>query len=224
MSTPVGPGELFARSQGAVCEGKERCHWCLAPCSRAWPHDDAPPAAYVRSLEGAKNPTGPYACEGCRLHRRRSCTVWWLSGGLSDRQSLRKTSWWATPEGARAIRKQDHEKLWELLLAPPPTFCLSLLESGRVDNMLHRCVVNDHKIVTAETELHFTVDNVKHSYSVYELKEACKHGAEGKSPGVLAVVRVLGEHPLPDEKHVEHRRGRPPKHEDDDIRRVISKR
>lgn len=221
----LGSGELFAVSQGARCEGNEKCHWCKAPCGRNFPHDDPPPIPFVRSREGAKNPGGLYVCEGCRLYRRPSCTVWWLTDGFKDRQSLRKLSWWLTADGARGIRREeDRETLWNVLLAPPPLFCLSLLENPKLENHLHHAVVNDHDVVQADTTLYFTVDNVKFDFSVYELKEACKHGPEGKSPGVQALIGYLGEYRLPDEKHVEHRRGRPPKHEDDNIRRVVSKK
>ncbi len=225
MSTSIcSASELFAISQGSKCEGLDRCHWCKAPCEKKNYHDDAPPLPFIRSREGAKNPSGNYCCEGCRLYRRECCTIWWLNGGLKDRQSLKKLSWWMTEQGARAVRKEDHETLWELLLSPPPLFCFSLLESNKVQNHLHHCLVNNHEVILAETVLYFTLDNVKHDYSVYELKECCKYGPEGKTPGVIALWRVLGEHKLPDEKYVEHRRGRPPKHEDENIRRVISKK
>lgn len=119
---------------------------------------------------------------------------------------------------------EDHKNLWELLLAPPPLFCLSLVESGKIDNQLHLSTINDHAILTAETPLFYTIDNVVHEFTVYELKEGCKWGMEGKSPGVRALARVLGEHPIEQDKYVEGRRGRPPKHDDDDVRRVVSKK
>lgn len=221
----IAASELFAQACGLKVGGAERCHWCAGPCGRAWPHDDQQPLPYVRSRDGAKNPGGPWACEGCRSYRRVSQTAWKLSGGYKDRQSFRRLSWWATPEGAYAVfDEQDKKKLWELALRPPPTFCLALSANPRVDNHLHLAKVNDHEVLTADLGLSFTLDNVAHEYTVYELKEACKFGPEGKSPGVNALWRFLGPNVLPDEKHVEGRRGRPPRHEDDDPRRLISKK
>lgn len=221
----VNPAELFARSQGVTCGGPERCHWCAGPCGPSWPHDDPTPGPYNRSWEGAKCPSGRYVCEGCRLYRRPSVTAWWLSGGYQDRQCLSRLSWWLVPGGLRAVREADRRALWDLLLTPPPTFCLALHSGDKdVKVQLHQAVVNDHRTLAADTVLYFTLDNLKYDFTVYELKQSCRHEVEGKSPGVQTLHRVLGRHVVVDDRPHVGKRGRPPKDEDDDVRRVVSEK
>ncbi len=230
MSTTLSAPELFAVSQGQKNSGTDRCHWCGCQCKTIFQHDDTV-LVTGRSRSGAKFPQGRFVCEGCRLYRRDSCTVFFLDDTYKDRQSLRFHSWWMTDEGLRCVRKEDRPKLYGYLLEPPPLFCLSLLseENGKpaaATNQIHLCHVNDLPEVQAETPLKFTIDGVAHEYTVYELREALKHKmTEGKMPGVRALVQTLGWVDLPGiDVETKRGRGRPPKDAFDKTDRVVSKK
>src|SRR5262245_42510004 len=96
--------ELYAFSQGHLCEGKERCHWCTGPCTQKWMHDDIPHQPFRKSAQLPRYVAGPYVCAGCWLWRRKSLTAWFLDGGFKDRQEPKKLSWLITVDGAKAVK------------------------------------------------------------------------------------------------------------------------
>lgn len=185
--------ELFALSQQQRLEGKFACHWCAGACDNTWVHDDPPPVPFVRSTSGAKNPQGVYVCKACKSFRQTRLTLWTLGGKFKDRESPRANSWFITESAARIIDLEaDAAKLYELLLSPPEHFCLALRESG--DNHLHLWHTNRVKRIKPETALVFTLNNIKHFYSVRELRLALKGESQGFEPGVSAILRLLGRY------------------------------
>ncbi len=202
--------ELYAISQGSKCVGSEECHWCGGPCEKNWIHDDPPPVPFVRTKTTAKRPGNLYVCVGCWLYRMERITITYLDRTIKDRQNPKNHSWLITPEKAVSIRPLDYTDLYPILLNPPLVFSLSLLEDRNTSNLLQLHSLNNHTEIMANTELAFTVDNKLHTYTVYELEEGLRHGTEGKMPGVLALVRILGPYQLQEKKREAHR----PKKED----------
>lgn len=202
--------ELYAISQGAYCEGPDECHWCGAPCKRMFSHDDVIPIPYVRNHQArmlAKRPGNGFVCVGCWLWRGGKKTIRFLDNTYKDGGKPPKFSWYATEQGAWAVRTQNEPALWQKLLEPPLRFMLSFLigepiASGElqcpngVPNHLQLCVANDHAEIKADTPLSYTVNNVLHTYTVYELGEAIRRGLEGKSGGVRALFTLLGPPPV----------------------------
>jgi hypothetical protein len=184
--------EMYASSLGARCGGPDMCHWCGGGCERRWVHDDPPPLPFVKTHGSAKFPTKMYVCEGCRLFRRPRVTVPFLGGGFKDGRPASSYGWLITPFESSALGDGSYKDLCGKLLAPPLYFCLSLVEDHKVANLLHLMEVNDNPEVKADTPLHFTVNNIRHTYTVYELEKALKGGGEGREPGVRALVRILG--------------------------------
>lgn len=222
---PLLASELYAITQSRRCTGDEQCHWCGAPCTRDIMHDHEAPAEIARAirlcwLETCTVPSSPWMCVGCQLWRRRSITVDFLADNslpwaerAKDRQTPQKHSWWIEPElTTLAIRPKDRPQLYKLLVNPPERFLLSLLDK-RDTNLLQKCVVNDNPEVKADTPLHFTLDNVRHTYTVYELEEAIKSKqTTGKESGVKALVDYCGPCTLKEyreEKREPAGRGRP---------------
>ena len=121
-----------------------------------------------------------------------------------------KHSWWITERGAWVIGPDDKQALYEKLLCPPLKFVLTLLDSNSSSNLLQLAAVNQHNTIKANTPLEFTINNIKFTYSVYELKEGLsnhKEGKPGKEPGVRELIKLLGPcHILETEKRS---RGRP---------------
>lgn len=200
--------QLYAMSQGAKCQGSEECHWCLAPCERRWLHDDDLPIPFVRSKSTAKRPSSLYVCTGCWLYRMPRITVRYLNGKLKDRQSPEKHSWLITEQDAFSLDPTDSPAIYNQLLSPPVRFALSFLTDRGTNNLLQLQLLNDLDTVLADTPLHFTIDNIPHTYTTYELEEALRHGVEGKLPGVRALIEHLGPYQIPEEK-VKRGRGRP---------------
>lgn len=183
---------VYARSQGTVCTGDCECHWCGSKCGRQWIHDDPPRLVGQRPNGYSKIPNSPFICAGCWLFRRKRITVPFLHGGYKDSQSPRDYSWLITPDGAWAIIKDSFAKLYEKLISPPPIFCLSLLD-GKIENRLQLAFVNQNEQVRADSSFDFTINNIKHTYSIYELEEALKSGdSGGVEPGVRALITLLG--------------------------------
>lgn len=134
-------------------------------------------------------------------------------------------SWLVTPDNVTALERVmpgesflHGAELVGSLLQPPKAFCLMLLNGHGINNEIHRAVANVHDEIKADTVLHFTVDNVTHDYTVYDLEQALK-GECHSGPGVRALLNLFGvsEKELPnldlesavsDEKR---ERGRPPK-------------
>jgi len=67
-------------------------------------------------------------------------------------------------------------------------------------NLVHKMKVNEHQSMTADTRLDFTLNNIPHSYTVYELEQGIKLGPDGREPGVQAILRFLGTPPATPEK------------------------
>lgn len=190
--------DLFALSQGTQCHsnGFSKCHWCANPkCTSEFAHDDVPPIPFVRSKSTSLCPVEPYICYGCWLWRRERVTVRFLVDDFQDRQTAKNHSWWITEDNAYALRSQkDFDEVYRLLLKPPRKFILTLKEPG-FDNLLQLCVANDPGGILGETPLYFTLNNIKHSFTVYEVTEAVKNGPAAYGPGVRALWQFLGEPP-----------------------------
>lgn len=201
-TVPASASELFALSQGKPCTGPERCHWCYAPCGRTWVHDDPPPVPFVKSLQGAKNPSGLFVCQGCWMYRRKRLTVYKLDGSFKDGQSPRQHSWLITADSARVLAAKDAREVYDLLASPPGPFVLALA-TGAVENQLHLASVAVPD--KANTFLPFTVDNVPHKYSPYELEQAAVSGVDGKEPGVRALIAFFGPPPRRERKQLQPR-------------------
>jgi hypothetical protein len=223
MSKSILASELFALSQSSRNEGDFECHWCSSKCRNYFRHDDSPIVVGRRSTTTAKRPANAYICAGCWLWRRTSVTVDHMNGSQTDRQQAKKWPWLITSEKAMGIKSPDDFKaLYEFLLAPVNTYVLALLE-GDVENQLQLMEVNDIAEIRGETKMVFTLNNIPHYYSVYELESAIKHGADGKEPGVAALIRLLGEYDLEEEEVKKRGRGRPPKAEQVDETRALKK-
>src|SRR5271166_4969243 len=95
--------ELYASSQQDKCEGQFSCHWCSAPCSTLYIHDDPPLTPFVRVNALARRPASAFVCKGCWLWRRGRITVDFLGGGQRDIQCPQNHSWYITPIGAWAL-------------------------------------------------------------------------------------------------------------------------
>ena len=183
--------ELYAAANGMKCEGPEACHWCGSPCDQTWTHDDKLPIPFVRARTTALKPSGRWICRGCWMFRRPSTTVRFASGGeFKDRQRPQDWSWLITSGEAVALRPVDHRRAYEMLLKPPLRFALALRNGEPLP--LHLGVVNDLAEIRTDTQLGFTIGGVRHSYSIYELREALTNGIEGKENGVRALVNFLG--------------------------------
>ena len=203
-ATPLSASDLWALIHSAKNGGPDRCHWCCSPAQRTWVHDDDPPVPFQRSKSTARNPSGCYVCVGCWLFRRGSVTVNYFDGGLEgkvlkDRQQAKAHSWLVTEEGATAIRtEQDGKHLYPFLLKPPRRFFLALREGPKApETLLQLCEANDVLELKADTPLAFTVNNVRHHYTVYELESALRSPEVVGGPGVQALRRVLGPYELP---------------------------
>ena len=199
--------ELFATSQGSICSGEDRCHWCGSSCERLWPHDDPIVPPLFKTKSNALCPGNGYICHGCWLWRRKRVTVPFLVGGFQDGQEAGKHSWWITATGGWAIRGADCLPLYRQLLEPPLAFALLLKSADCPRSELHLAVANQHAKVMADTELFFTLDNKPLSYTVYDLDTALKVGEAGQSPGVQALFRFLGKPVMPPAKPKDKGRG-----------------
>lgn len=189
--------QLYARSQGYECKGPWRCHWCSAPCLDEFIHDDPPPVPFQRSTSTAKCPAEAYICVGCWAWRRPRTTISFLSGGYLDKQEAKGHSWLVTDKQAWALRLGDFldmDALYTQLLQPPRYFFLALrLPNDKIDTLLQLAQANCYEGIHANTPLRFTVNNIVHQYTVYELGEAMKNGPPAYGPGISALYRALGE-------------------------------
>lgn len=205
--------QLYAESQGAVCFGSFECYWCGAPCHTTWPHGQPPPmiGRDTKTKLFAKRPGNHFICVGCWLWQRKRITVTYLDGGFKDGQCPMEHSWLITKQDAFGLKSTSYKKLYDILLAPPLKFSLSFLTEPNLNNLLQFALVNNNAELQVGTPLAFTVNNIPHTYTVYELTHALKNGPEGTDPGVQALIRILGPHKMieleiPDEKRG---RGRP---------------
>lgn len=183
--------ELYAISQGSKCDGREKCYWCLGPCTQHWKHDDVPYLPFSKSSQLPKYPGGHYICSGCWHWRRKSLTVNYLGGGQKDRQQPKDHSWIITKTGAYGITPAPSQHVIDYLTNPDLPFCLSIVTNDKIPNLIHLAEVNQPQELTAETLLEFTVDHTLFTYSIYELEEGLKYGREGKMPGVQALIKMF---------------------------------
>lgn len=184
--------DLYAMAHTTKNEGLEECHWCSAPCKQLWIHDDLPPIPFTRSNSTARRPANHFICIGCWRWHWKFTSVRFLNGDMIDRQSPKKHSWWITKNDARTIRDRDYKLLYELLLKPPTTFCLCLILDG-YENLLQSAIVNNNEIVKADTQLRFTINNIPHTYTCYDLENALTaDDPSGLEPGVTSLIRFLG--------------------------------
>lgn len=220
---------LYAKIQGARCEGDQECYWCASPCDRKWIHDDPHPSAmFIRRPGLAKRPGNPWICYSCWLYRRKRVTVKTLTGKLLDRQCLLDHSWLMLEDDIFVlVSPEDYSAVYDYLLRPPLIFCLSLLEAeSGLKNHIQLCVCNDNSEVIAErTNLQFTYNNRIVDYNVYELQEGLRFGdPDGKMPGVRTLTHMLGKYEFKREGDgVKRERGRPKKQEDGEERAVIKR-
>jgi hypothetical protein len=189
----LSASDVYALAHGTRNSGDEECHWCASKCGRLWKHDEPPPVPFIRTITTSLRRANLYICVGCWLWRRKSTTANYLEGGQRDRQEAQYHSWLFTPEGAWVVRPESLETLRERLLKPPLRFVLALLDGPRQANVLQLLKANDVPEVQAATPLVFTINNIPHTYTVYELAEAIKTGdANGCEPGTAALLRILG--------------------------------
>lgn len=198
MSETSTASDLYAFSQGRHNSGPDQCYWCGSSCERTVPHGD-PPRDIGALRTFAKRPGNQYMCVGCQLWRRPSLTAFSLSGSFRDRQTPRKLSWLITDKSAVTFDAIiDGPRLYERLLKPPSPFCLIIRDGEGVDGLLQKALVNHGKILN-DTELQFTINNIRFVYSVYELEEGLRNGENGRLPGVRELIRIFGPHKLPED-------------------------
>lgn len=212
--------DLFAASQGVSNQGPLECHWCASKCARTWTHDDPGPATFKKTPYVAKRPGNAFVCVGCYLWRRKRVTVpFFGSTEYKDGRCFMDYSVVITDRGAWAVRvPDDADALYKLLLSPPLTFCLSLIEKDRAKtNLLQLAPVNEVKEVRGDTELSFLLNGTPFKYSVYELEETLRNGPAGRSPGARALEQLLGPYTVvregDDAKDDKKQKGRPKKEE-----------
>lgn len=213
--------ELYALSLNTKCEGPDECHWCAAPCKRLTPHDDPPPVPFVRSKSTAKRPANSYTCVGCWHFRRKNNSITFLDQSVLDKRSHSEFGWYLTERGIYSITPKCYPLLYDILLKPPLRWSLSLLDGPGFESLLQLALCNDlEEDIRGSTELKFTINNVPHTYTIYELEELIKtKDTSGREPGAIALYRLLGEPPstLPilqkikeENQNPPEGRGRPP--------------
>lgn len=203
---------LYAQALGNPCSGPVPCHWCGAPCERRWLHDEPLRMPHRTSTAAAKVPSSGWVCRGCWFFRLRRVTVRFADGTFADNKAPADFGWLITPDDAVAVRPQDAAALWRTLRHPPLTFCLMLKSS--TPTWLHLGKVNDHAEIRKETELTFHLDNKPLRYTAYELEEAIATGlADGKEPGVRALLDYFGRPPQDPAPAAKREGGRPSKAE-----------
>jgi hypothetical protein len=215
--------DLFAISQGAKNTGPELCHWCGSACTAQRLHDDPPPQPFRKNTSAAKFPGRLYVCNGCWNWRAPRRSVVYLAPSsdgthiIRDRQAAKDHSWLILPERAWALRKEfEGPSLYAILLEPPRQFALAI-KDGDFPTQIQSTILNDHAFdIRLDTELHFTVNNIPHSYTPYELDKGLRDGPNGRGPGVQALMRVFGEwkRPTPEAKPVTSPQGGRPKGEE----------
>lgn len=213
LPTVCSAPHLYALSLGEDCEGPHECHWCSAPCKTTWEHDDPYPIPFLRGTLFAKRPANGYICRGCWLLRRKRITLDLLGGGYRDGQSPMQHSLWLQRNANYIIDDKKRTPLYSKLIDPPRCFCLSLIENGHKENLVHTGIVNDLMEIKATTPLIFTHNTIPYTYTVYELEQAIQHGGEGKLPGVQLLLRYIGPVAVPkvelDERKGKKGKGRP---------------
>jgi hypothetical protein len=116
---------------------------------------------------------------------------------LKDRQTLKRYSLWITSQKTRIIDPSKNATiLYESLMSPPLTFCMALLDGQKNENMLQHAYVNQLEKISADTELAFTINNTKYTYTPYELEKALEEPKTAKGAGVSALLKMFGPYPL----------------------------
>mgnify|MGYP001578518699 CR=1 FL=1 len=147
-------------------------------------------------------------------------TITYLHGaGSLDGQTPWNHNWLITPEWAAAIHPAGGPELAELLLKPPEQFILMLLSEpslerqprriGAVLNKIHLAEVNELAELRGDTCIRYTLNNILHTYTPYELEQAFVTGTDGKEPGVRALFDLFGLVPRGKEEEEKKERGRP---------------
>jgi hypothetical protein len=202
--------ELYAKTQGTECTGPDECHWCGANCQRLWPHDEPPPIPFVKGIRSkVRRPSNGYVCTGCWNWRRKSITVKYADDSYTDRRSPRYESWWLVPESAIGLKfdRANGEVLYQILMEPPVTCCLSLVEMGE-ENHLQECIVNHFPTLFANTPFRFTLNGVVMEFTIYDLEVALRQkDSNGLGPGVGAITRLFGYPEKFEKKEVLRKRG-----------------
>lgn len=226
MSTELQTAsDLFCLSQGAInwstkaiedarkkqSNAIDRCHWCGSPCERTHFHDDPPIMPFSKQPKSkAKCPSNAYICHGCYLWGRKRVTVNFLDGSFKDVQCAMNHSWIITKNDAKAINDESRLKLYPFLLKPDNSFVLCLLEKGtKEQNQLFLSILNDIAEIKGDTVLKFTLNNIPHTYTIYDLESALRNAEVGQSPGVRALINFCGPFTLPPLVEKEDRRGAP---------------
>lgn len=209
---PLTASDLYARSQGEINEGPELCHWCTSPCERILTHDEPRPTPFIKTKTTAARPNSAFICRGCWLWRRARLTVQFTDGKLKDSQTPANWSWLITDHEVKSPVLGRLE-IYRTLIRPPARFVLALLD-GPGPNLLHLAVANDYSTrdLLNDSPIKFTLNNVAHTYTVFELEHALKTGnTEGMMPGVGALVRLFGLPPKEEtaEEKVKRGSGRP---------------
>lgn len=208
--------ELFSISQGSInstdINRPDKCHYCASCCGRDFFHDDQPAMPFTpKNKSKAKCPSNAYICSGCYLWKRKRVTVKFLDDTFRDVQCAMNHSWYITGKDARAIKISDRLSLYHILLKPENSFALSLLSGDTKDqNQLHLNILNDIAEIKGDTLLHFTINNVPFTYTIYDLESALRSVEVGQSPGVRELIKFCGPFSLPPLIEKEDRRG-PPK-------------
>lgn len=174
--------DLYAKSNGKTNKGHQRCHWCGAPCGIEDLHDDQERIAFRRWKSEAAVPDSHWQCLGCKLFRRLRYTPTNLNEKDGPKGSPQHSSWFIIDKRARRIDHSCYAELREIVLKPPSQFVLMFLEVEQV-NKLHLAKLNEHPEIRTDTPLLFTVDNVVHTYTVYELESAIQNGGNGVGGG-----------------------------------------
>lgn len=196
MSSLTAAG-IYALSQGARCQGTEECHYCGSACGRVLLHGEAIQIHLGRPAGGVRlRPGNPYVCVGCWHWKRKKLTASFLSGGYKDGATPAAYSWFCTTSMAWALTHECGPKLYECLLKPPETFFLAVLDGDKPpDNLIQTAIANHQSEPKADQLYRYTINNVIHAYTVYELEQAALHGVEGREPGVQALLRMYGKIP-----------------------------
>lgn len=229
MTTIRTAPDLFALAMGVPNRGDHACYWCGSAAEKDSRHKYPAPMIGQPPLQHVKFPRSPFICRGCARFRKPSVTIFDLAGGFKDGQQYENHSLWMTRMGCAMVAPTQRRMVYDLLLNPPLTFALSLLTGATKEKTrLQGLFVNDHAEIKADTPLYFSIDNMRVGYTVYDLQNALKLGAEGLEPGIRMLVDHCGplhdtsfeptDEPPPEEKRG---RGRPPAKPEDDPRRVV---
>lgn len=199
--------ELKKKASNAI----DKCHYCASPCERTFFHDDPIIMPFSKQPKSkAKCPSNAYICHGCYLWKRKRVTIKFLDNSIKDSQCPMNHSWYITKDDARAINDNSKLLLYKHLLKPDNSFVLSLLDNGNKEkNELFLSILNDIAEIKGDTVLHFTLNNIPHTYTIYDLESALRSPEVGKTPGVRALIEFCGPFSLPPLVEKEERRGAP---------------